>query len=116
MPVAVSPIDREMETGGFEFRFEGGDQVAALAVDGADAIEVVIVFGDFEQALAGDVAAAEDVFEERDDILALFRAAEGNEEKGVVISRHQTFSSCASSRARSRSWAMRDDFVSMERN
>ena len=36
---------------------EGGDQLADLAVDRADAAEVVVVLGHFEQALTRDVPA-----------------------------------------------------------
>ena len=57
MPVAVSPVDGDFQDGS-----ESGDELTVLVVDGAAAVEVVIVFGYFEHAVAGDVAAAEDVF------------------------------------------------------
>jgi len=45
---------------------------------------VVIVFGYCEQAFPRDVAAAEDVFEERNHVVMFFGAAEAEDQKGVV--------------------------------
>ena len=71
MPVAIAPVDGKRDAFA-----QGADQVAALPVDGTRAVEVVVVFGDFEHALTGDVAATENIFEERDDVFAVFGAAE----------------------------------------
>lgn len=84
VPVSISPIDREGDISFFEFSEEIPDQFPALAVDGADAVEMVVVFGDLQESFARDVAAAQDVFEEGDDILSAFRSAEGEKEKRVV--------------------------------
>ena len=40
--------------------------------------------GDIEHSLAGNVSAAQDILEKRDDVSALFRSAEANEENGVI--------------------------------
>lgn len=77
-PVAIAPIDGKREK-----RFEAGKEFAALGIDGGDAIEVVVMFGHFEKALSRDVAAAEDIFEEGDDVVFAFGAAEADQEKGI---------------------------------
>jgi hypothetical protein len=43
------------------------------------------VLRDGEHPLPRHVLTAEDVFEEREDVLALLGSAEGNEQKGVVL-------------------------------
>ena len=52
-----------------EFRGQCGDQFARLLVDGTLAVEMVVVLGDGEHALARDIASAQHVFEERNDIV-----------------------------------------------
>jgi hypothetical protein len=71
-----------------EFGFEGREEFAALVVDRAHAVEVVIVFGDFEHALARDVFASEHIFKEGNNVVVFFGASEGDEEEGVVLFRH----------------------------
>ena len=50
----------------------------AILVDGALAIEVVVVLGDRKHALARDISSTQHVFEEWDDIFPGFRATEGD--------------------------------------
>ncbi len=61
-----------------------GDQVPALLINGTAPVEVVVVFGHFEQALARNVAAAEYIFQEGNDVFGVLRSAEGNNENRVV--------------------------------
>ena len=61
MPVAIPPIDRQLRAtsrkfGLREFVFDRRDQIAGLLVDRAFAVEVVVVLGDGQHALARDVA------------------------------------------------------------
>jgi hypothetical protein len=56
-----------------EFCAERLNEFATLLVDGADAIEVIVVFSDFQQSFAGHGFATEDIFEERDHIIAFLR-------------------------------------------
>src|SRR6202140_1991131 len=85
MPVAVSPIHGQVWFMLRKFVFEGRDQVACLLVDGAFAIEVVVVLGHREHALTWNVASAQHIFEEWDDILPGFRATEGDNKDRVVV-------------------------------
>src|SRR6185312_10360845 len=55
MPVAVAPINRKSRPVQLQLVLQRRDQSAVLLVDGAAAAEPVIMFGDFEQALAWDV-------------------------------------------------------------
>src|SRR4030095_1543598 len=57
---------------------------AALLVDGARSVEVIVVFRHFEHAFAGNVAAAQNIFEERNDTRGSPRSAEGNNQNRVV--------------------------------
>lgn len=90
MPVAVAPIERQVDVVLIKFGAECGEEITALLVDRADTIEVVVVFGDFEESFAGDRFASEDIFQEGNHIFAFFRAAEGEDEDGVVgeVERH----------------------------
>jgi hypothetical protein len=45
---------------------------------------VVVVLGDFGEALVGDAAAPRDVAQERQDVTGTFRSAEGDEQDRVV--------------------------------
>ncbi len=60
------------------------DQGADLGVDRADSAEMLVVLGDFQQALARDVPAPGHIFEERHDIVRLFGTAEADDEDGVM--------------------------------
>src|SRR5579871_3599859 len=78
MPVAISPIDWKVRTVLCQFRLQRGDQLASLLVDGAFSVEVIVVFGDGEHALAGNISPAKDIFEERNNIFPRLRTAEGD--------------------------------------
>jgi hypothetical protein len=56
-----------------------------LLVDGALALEVVVVFGDGEQAFARNVASAQDGFEEGNYIFLRFGTTERNHKDSVVV-------------------------------
>jgi hypothetical protein len=84
MPVAVAPIDRKPRPVLGQLTLKGGDQLAILRVKRADAAEALIVLGDVKHALTGDVPAAENVFEKRQNVIGPFGAAEGDDEDGIV--------------------------------
>ena len=84
MPVAVAEVDRQVDAVGGELVLQGGDERPVLLIDGADAAEVRVVRGDLREAFPRDVAAAGHVFEEREDVVHPLRAAEGEDEQGVV--------------------------------
>src|SRR5215467_3088537 len=85
MPIAISPIDRKLGTMLRKLFFERRNQFAHLLVDGALAFEVVVMFGDGEHALAGNVASAEDVLKEGNDVFAGFWSAERDDQDAVVL-------------------------------
>ena len=64
MPVAVSPIDRQVRPVLGQLRFKGRDESPILVVDRALAPEAVVVFSHFQHALAWHVFPAQDVFQE----------------------------------------------------
>src|SRR5262252_6606358 len=88
MPVSVSPIDRKIGAVLRKFILDRRNQVARLLVDGTLSIEVVIVFGDGQHALAGNVASAKDVFEEGNHVIVTLRTAEGDNQDCVVVHAH----------------------------
>ena len=84
LPVAVAPVDRQVDAVRREVRSQRGDQRAVLRVDRRHAAEVLVVLGDLGQPLVGHAAAAGDVAQERHDVVVALRAAEGQEQQGVV--------------------------------
>jgi hypothetical protein len=58
-----------------------------LGVDGAHTAEVLVVLGDFEEALTGNVSPTGRVFQERQDIVHSFGATKREDEKRVVRAR-----------------------------
>ncbi len=78
MPVAISPVDRQLRPVLGEFVFERGDQFPRLLVDGALAVEMVVVLGDGQHAFARNISSAQNIFEERNHLVRRFRTAEGD--------------------------------------
>ncbi len=62
MPIAVSPIDRQVKPAPLAFRRDGRDQCAAMFVDRADATEMLIMLGDFQHPFARNVFSSQHVF------------------------------------------------------
>ena len=79
MPVSISPIHRHVQRGA-----QLADQLAILVVDRTPAVEVIVVFRDFEQPLARNVAPAQHVLEERNHFLMFFGSTERNHHQRVV--------------------------------
>src|SRR5579863_3664826 len=85
MPVAVSPINRQLGTMLGEFGFKGRDQLPCLLVNRTLTVEMIVVLGDREHALAGNVPSPEHVFEEGNYVLMFFRTTKRNHQDGVVV-------------------------------
>ena len=83
-PVAVAPVDRQVQAVGREVRLDRRDQRAVLRVDRADAAEAEVVLGHLEQPLARDPAAPGDVLQERQHVVRPLRPAEGHQQERVV--------------------------------
>ncbi|CAM5462710.1 hypothetical protein SALBM311S_00104 [Streptomyces alboniger] len=83
-PVAVAPVDRQIQAVVREVLAEGVQQGAVLVVDGTDPAEQEVVLTDFLQTFLGDAAPARHVLQERDDVVRPLRAAEREQEQGVV--------------------------------
>ena len=83
VPVAVAEVDRQVDAVGVELRSESRDQRPVLGVDRADAAEERVVVRDLLEPLAGDVAPARDVLEERDHVVHPLRPAERDDEDRV---------------------------------
>lgn len=83
-PVAVAPVDRQVQAVVGEVLAQGVQQGAVLVVDGADPAEQEVVPAHFLEAFLGDAAPARHVLQERNHVVRAFRAAEGEQEQGVV--------------------------------
>ncbi len=83
-PVAVAPVHRQVQAVLGEVLAQRVQQGAVLVVDGADPAEPEVVLPDFLEAFLGDAPPACHVLQERDDVVRAFRAAEGEQEQGVV--------------------------------
>ena len=84
MPVAIAPVDRQLRPVGVQFGDQRGQQGTVLAVDRANAVEKLVVPGNFQKPLARDVFAANDVFQKRHHVVRPLGTAEGDQEKSVV--------------------------------
>ncbi len=76
MPVAVAPINRQLDAAPREFGLQRGDQRPHLVVQRTLAAEVVVMLGHGEQPLPRHVPSAGDVLQERHDIFTPLRPAE----------------------------------------
>src|SRR5207249_2293623 len=84
MPIPVAPVNRQARSALGELPIEGGNQGPVLSVDRSLAIEVIVVFGNLQQALPRHVPAARYVFEEWDNVFTPLRPAEGDQQQRVV--------------------------------
>src|SRR5882724_2379205 len=84
MPIAVSPINRKRDLMFRQLSVQSGNQVPVLFVDGALAIEMVVMLRDAQHALARDILPAQYIFQKRDDIRLLLRTAKRNYQDCVV--------------------------------
>src|ERR1043165_7081095 len=76
MPVAIAPVDRQSWAISLQLCFERRDQIPVLLIDRTDAAKHLVMLRDLEHPLARHVAPAQDVLEERNDIVHAFRSAE----------------------------------------
>lgn len=85
MPISIPPVDGEVNLVIVELGAECGEKLADLGVDGAGAAEVVVMLSDLKEAFTWDIASAENVFEEGDDILLFFGSSKGDYKYCVVL-------------------------------
>ncbi len=85
MPIAITPIDGQLQAVARQLAFQRGDQCTVLIVDRAPAIEVIVMFRDGEHALARHVAAAQYILEKRHDVVRLFGSSERKHQNGVML-------------------------------
>ena len=83
-PVAVAPVDGQVQAVLGEVLAQRVQQFPVLGVDGADAAEQEVVLPHLLEPLAGDAAATGDVLQERDHVVGAFGAAEGQQQQGVI--------------------------------
>jgi len=62
MPVAIAPVNRQMNRALIQLPSQSSNQLAALIVDRAPAAKVIIMGGNFQQAPARDIPAARNIF------------------------------------------------------
>ena len=85
VPIAIPPINSPGGTVAIQLALEGGNQGPVLGVDRAYAAKVIIMLGHGQHPLARHVLAAQHVFQKRNDVVRLFRAAERYYEQGIEI-------------------------------
>src|ERR1043166_9683725 len=77
MPVAIAPVDRQLRTVLRKFDLQCCNQIASLLVDRTLAVEMIIVLGDREHALARNISSTQYIFEKGNYIFARFGPAKG---------------------------------------
>src|SRR4051812_23337630 len=85
MPVAVAPVQRQLDSGRRKFLVQCREQRTILRIDRADAAKMIIMLRDLQHSLARHVSAAKHVFQKRQHILAPLRTAKRNQQKSVVL-------------------------------
>lgn len=88
VPVAIAPVNRQVDVVLRKFSPHGRNEFAHLRVDGTDAIEMFVVRRHFEQPLARDISSPEHILQKRNDVFTLFGAAEADDENRVVRDGH----------------------------
>jgi hypothetical protein len=83
-PVAVAPVDGQVQAVVREVLAEGVEQGTVLAVDRADPAEQEVVLAHFLQPFLGDASPPRHVLQERNHVVRAFGAAEREQEQGVV--------------------------------
>ncbi len=83
-PVAVAPVDGQVQAVLGEVLAQCVQQFPVLRVDGADAVEQEVVLPHLLETLAGDAASTGDVLQEGDDVVGAFGTAEGQQQQGVI--------------------------------
>ena len=76
MPIAIAPVDRQIDTSRIQLFSQRSNQCAILRVDGADAAEMLIVFDHFHHPFAGHILASQNVLKERQNFIWTSGAAE----------------------------------------
>ena len=105
LPVAVAPLDREVDVAPAELVAEGRQQGPVLGVDRAHPAEGEVVVRDLLEALAGYAPTAGHVLEERHHVVGALGAAERDQEQGVdAAPAHRRTSSASSQVIRRPVW------------
>ena len=87
VPVAVAPVDRQVELGP-----DRRQQRPVLRVDRRHPAEVGVVLGHLEQPLPRHAPPADDVLQERQHVVLALRTAEGQQQQCVVLGAHAVMS------------------------
>ena len=83
MPVAHADVDRQRPPCDGQADAQSFRLPARQLGDGRDAVEQLVMMGNFFDALRAHAPAAQHVGEERTDVVASLRAAEGDEQDRV---------------------------------
>src|SRR5271166_1952250 len=88
MPIAVPPIDWQRWPAALQLRLQCRNQLSRLLVNGALALEVVVVLGHGQHALARNIATAQHVLKKRNHLFTRLRSAERNDQNRIVVHIH----------------------------
>src|SRR5829696_8076011 len=76
VPVAITPVDRELWSMSLQLLFQCRNQISILWIDRTDAAEQLVMMCNLEHAFTRDVATSQHVLEEGNDIVHPFGPAE----------------------------------------
>jgi hypothetical protein len=88
VPVPVAPINGEIGAVFGQLFPEGLEEGEVLSVDRTTSTEVVVVFRHLEHSFAGDVPAAEHIFQKGHHVIGAIGAAERDQKHRVVEACH----------------------------
>ena len=84
-PVAVAPVDGQVDALPWQLVAQGGDEHAVLLVDRTHATEVEVVLTHLAQPLLGDAASARHVLQERHHVVGSLRPTERDDEQRIDL-------------------------------
>lgn len=83
VPVAIAPVDRQLQPGPLKFMLGRPDQIAILLIDGTHPAKAVIVLGHFGLSCRRNIASAKHIIEKRQDIAGTFGASERHDHQSI---------------------------------
>ena len=76
MPVAIAPVDRQLRPMFLQLGFQRRNQISILLIDRTDAAKQLVMPRDAEHPFTRHLPSAQNVFEERSNIIHSFRPTE----------------------------------------
>src|SRR5699024_9612995 len=85
VPITVAKVHEQLNVSAFQFLFNVVDDFEVEVVERAITVDVEVMLSYFHQSLAWDTAPTRYNLKKWNDLLVAFRATEGKNEEGIII-------------------------------